>query len=95
MVRNRYPGDVFGADESAEAAYGTDPIDEYRELALLARAWERGTLASELLLPMSFAVLPRIEHRRVESGIHPDIGIVFAEDILTGDIQLHASRERL
>lgn len=93
MLRNRFPGDVLGADESAEAPYGTDQIDEYRELALLARAWERGTLPSELLLPISFAELPRIEHRRVEPGIHPDSGIVFAEDILTGDIQPHASRD--
>lgn len=44
MVRNRLLGRIFSAFESAGAAPGAEPIDEYRELAILAHAWERGTL---------------------------------------------------
>lgn len=44
VVRNRLLGRIFGAFESISAAPGAEPIDEYRELAILAHAWERGTL---------------------------------------------------
>ena len=44
MVRHRLLRDVFSAFESAEPVYRADAIDEYRELAMLAHAWERGTL---------------------------------------------------
>ena len=44
VVRNRLFGHIFGALESAGAAQGAEPIDEYRELTMLAHAWERGTL---------------------------------------------------
>lgn len=44
MLRDRPLPDVFRAFESAEPAYGADPIDEYRDLAMLAHAWERGSL---------------------------------------------------
>ena len=48
MLRDRLLPDVFRAFESAEPAYGADPIDEYRDLAMLAHAWERGTLEMEV-----------------------------------------------
>jgi hypothetical protein len=38
--------DIFSALESAEPAYRADGIDEYRELAMLAHAWEHGSLRS-------------------------------------------------
>ena len=44
MVKNSLLGEIFGALESIEPAYGAGPIDEYRELTLLAGAWEAGTL---------------------------------------------------
>jgi hypothetical protein len=44
VVKNRPPGDVFRAFESTEPADGAGPIDEYRELTLLAGAWEAGAL---------------------------------------------------
>lgn len=36
---------MSSARESAEPAHRTDAIDEYRELEMLAHAWERGSLA--------------------------------------------------
>lgn len=48
MLRDRLLPDVFRAFESAEQAYGADPIDEYRDLAMLAHAWERGSLETEV-----------------------------------------------
>ena len=97
MVRNSLLGGIFSAFESDGSAHGAEPIDEYRELAMLAHAWERGALARppqtcESFLPVSSAELVRIEDRRIELGIHADVGIVLAEDILTGDVQLHAGR---
>jgi hypothetical protein len=44
VVRHRLLRDIFSAFESAEPAYRADTIDEYRELAMLAHAWERGSL---------------------------------------------------
>jgi len=35
--------DIFSACESAESADRADSIDEYRDLAMLARAWENGS----------------------------------------------------
>ena len=43
MVRHRLLRDVFSAFESAEPVYRADAIDEYRELAMLAQAWEHGS----------------------------------------------------
>lgn len=48
MVSDRLLRDIFGAVESAEPAYRADPIDEYRDLAMLAHAWERGSLELEV-----------------------------------------------
>jgi hypothetical protein len=47
-VRRRQLRDIFSALESAEPAYRADPIDEYRDLAMLAHAWERGSLEPEV-----------------------------------------------
>jgi len=44
VVRQRLLRDFFSAFENAAPALRADPIDEYRELTLLARAWERGAL---------------------------------------------------
>ena len=44
MARHGILHEIFSAYESAEAAYRADGIDEYRELAMLAHAWERGSL---------------------------------------------------
>ena len=44
MVRQRPLPDIFSAFDSAEPAYRAEPIDEYRELEMLAHAWERGSL---------------------------------------------------
>ena len=44
MVKDRLFRDIVSAFESAEPAYRAGTIDEYRELAMLARAWERGSL---------------------------------------------------
>ncbi|HEX5460922.1 MAG TPA: hypothetical protein VFX20_13215 [Steroidobacteraceae bacterium] len=41
---NRRLRDIFSAPESAEPGYRAEAIDEYRELALLANAWERQAL---------------------------------------------------
>src|SRR6185437_5539598 len=45
------------------------------------------------VLPMPRGELSGIEDRRIELGIHPDIGIALAEDILSGDVELHTSRD--
>lgn len=44
MVRPRLLHDTFSASESAETAARADIIDEYRELEMLAHAWECGSL---------------------------------------------------
>lgn len=44
MVRHSLLGDFFSIFESAAPARCADAIDEYRELAMLAHAWERGSL---------------------------------------------------
>lgn len=44
VVSSKLLGDLFSASESADPTYGADPIDEYRELAMLAHAWEGGAL---------------------------------------------------
>ena len=44
MVRHWPLAHSFGAFEDAEPASRADAIDEYRELAMLADAWERGSL---------------------------------------------------
>ena len=41
MARRTLFRDIFTALEGSGPAYPTDPIDEYRDLAMLARAWER------------------------------------------------------
>lgn len=41
MARLPLLPDIFTALEGSEPAYRADPIDEYRDLAMLARAWER------------------------------------------------------
>lgn len=48
MLRDTLLRDVFRDFESAERAHGADPIDEYRDLAILAHAWERGSLNPEV-----------------------------------------------
>jgi ubiquinone/menaquinone biosynthesis C-methylase UbiE len=44
VVRQRLLRDFFSAFENAEPTLRADAIDEYRELTLLAHAWERGAL---------------------------------------------------
>ena len=46
VVTIRPLSDIFSALEGAEPAHSAEDIDEYRELAMLARAWERGSLKS-------------------------------------------------
>lgn len=41
MARRTLLWDIFTALEGSGPAHPTDPIDEYRDLAMLARAWER------------------------------------------------------
>jgi hypothetical protein len=41
MARHTLLPDILTAFEGSEPACATDPIDEYRDLAMLARAWER------------------------------------------------------
>jgi hypothetical protein len=41
MARHTLLPDIFTALEGSEPACAADPIDEYRDLAMLARAWER------------------------------------------------------
>jgi len=41
VVGNRGLREVFNAPESTAPAYRAEGLDEYRELALLANAWER------------------------------------------------------
>ena len=41
MARHPLLPDIFSAFEGSEPACGAEPIDEYRDLAMLARAWER------------------------------------------------------
>jgi hypothetical protein len=41
VVGNRRLRDIFKALENAGPAYRAEAVDEYRELAMLARAWER------------------------------------------------------
>ena len=40
MARQTLLRDILTALEGAAPAYSADPIDEYRDLAMLARAWE-------------------------------------------------------
>lgn len=47
MVRPWPLRDTCGACEIAEPAPRADPIDEYRELEMLAHAWECGSLNLE------------------------------------------------
>ncbi|HEX3843779.1 MAG TPA: hypothetical protein VHV80_05420 [Steroidobacteraceae bacterium] len=44
MVRPGPLRDTFSASENAEPAPPADTLDEYRELEMLAHAWERGSL---------------------------------------------------
>lgn len=44
MARYRLLRDFFSVLDSAEPASRLDTIDEYRELAMLAYAWERRSL---------------------------------------------------
>lgn len=44
MLRLSFLRDIFSAFERAGPAYRAETIDEYRELAILAHAWERGSL---------------------------------------------------
>lgn len=41
MARHPLLPDIFTGFEGGEPACRTDPIDEYRDLAMLASAWER------------------------------------------------------
>jgi hypothetical protein len=47
LVRNRPLSDIFSTLESAEPAHRAEPIDEYRDLVMLAHAWEHGSLEPE------------------------------------------------
>jgi hypothetical protein len=40
VVGNRRLRDIFRVLENAGPAYRAEAVDEYRELAMLARAWE-------------------------------------------------------
>lgn len=44
MVRIRLLRDIGNIFDGAGPAQSAEPIDEYRELAILAHAWERDTL---------------------------------------------------
>lgn len=44
VVRNKPLPDIFGTLESAEPADRAEPFDEYRDLVMLAHAWEHGSL---------------------------------------------------
>lgn len=44
MVTHWLARDVCGGFESADPKLRADPVDEYRELAMLAGAWEHGAL---------------------------------------------------
>jgi hypothetical protein len=44
VVRHSLLRDMGGAVEDAGPAHRAGAIDEYRELAMLAHAWERGSL---------------------------------------------------
>lgn len=48
VVRDRLLRDIFGASQGAGQAGRADAFDEYRDLAMLADAWERGSLAVEV-----------------------------------------------
>lgn len=48
VVGNRGLGDIFSPPESTAPAYRAEAMDEYRELALLAKAWERQALKQGL-----------------------------------------------
>ena len=41
MARHPPLPDIFTAFEGAGPAYPAEPLDEYRDLAMLARTWER------------------------------------------------------
>lgn len=44
MVRHTLLRGMLSAFDSTEPAYRAETIDEYRELAMLAQAWELGTV---------------------------------------------------
>jgi hypothetical protein len=44
MVRHRVTRQIFSVTETEELPDRADSIDEYRELAMLANAWERRSL---------------------------------------------------
>jgi hypothetical protein len=44
VVRNRPLRDIFSTLDIAEPAYRAEPIDEYRDLVMLAHAWEHRSL---------------------------------------------------
>ena len=46
MARQRLLRDTFSALETAEPEYRAEAIDEYRELEMLAHAWEHGSVES-------------------------------------------------
>ena len=48
MLRLSFLRDIFSALEGAGPAHRAEAIDEYRELAILAYAWERGSLEPEV-----------------------------------------------
>jgi len=48
VVKQRHLGDFFSTCGRDEPAYGAEPIDEYRDLAMLARAWESGLLEANV-----------------------------------------------
>lgn len=48
MVTSRLLRDFLDALHSPAAMHRADPIDEYRELAMLARVWERSALEARL-----------------------------------------------
>lgn len=48
MVRHSHLRDTFSAFESTGPAHRADPIDEYRDLAMLANAFERVLLRREI-----------------------------------------------
>ena len=41
MARHTRLRDIFTAFEATGPAYPAEPVDEYRDLAMLAHAWER------------------------------------------------------
>lgn len=44
MGRYRLLPDTFSASDGADPAYDAETVDEYRELSMLANAWERASL---------------------------------------------------